>query len=335
MCVYNITYLDGDFGTSSDSSSDEDDDGSTDWTQIFHPPRATFTPPVEFIRPALKLTDQSTPLEIVKHFLTSPTLQRICIETNRYVDQAGPLTAFRGWRQLHEDELWRFLAVKIMMGINKKPSYKDYWTKNPLLHTPFFGSAMSRSRFEGILRAIHFSNNEDIRPGSKNRFFKLGDFMNNLFRDFRRAVSPGEYLTLDETLLLFKGRLSIRQYNPKKRARFGIKLFFLLDATTRFILAVLPYQGKATRILDPAWISDMGFGGAAVLTMLREYFFNNHRVVIDNYFLSPTLAQKLLEKDTFVLGTVKKNRKCMPKFSTKLKKGDVETRSNGRILIER
>jgi len=79
----------------------------------------------------------------------------------------------------------------------------------------------------------------------------------------------------------------------------------------------------------------MGFGGAAVLTMLDEYFFSGHRVIIDNWFMSPTLALNLLEKGTFVIGTVKKNRKRMPKFTTKLRKGQLEVCSNGRLLVER
>jgi len=135
-----------------------------------------------------------------------------------------------------------------MMGIIKKPSYRDYWRQDPKLETPFFRTVMSRFRFEAITRGLHFSNNEEIIFGSKDRFFKLGSFMEVLFRDFRRVVGPGEFLTLDESILLFKGRLGIKQYNPKKRARFGIKLFFLLDAATKYVLRVLPYQGKATKI---------------------------------------------------------------------------------------
>ena len=38
------------------------------------------------------------------------------------------------------------------------------------------------------------------------------------------VFSPGKDVSLDESLVLFKGRLSFQQYIRSKRARFGIKL---------------------------------------------------------------------------------------------------------------
>jgi len=159
--------------------------------------------------------------------------------------------------------------------------------------------------------------------------------MPELFANFKNAVNPGEFLSLDESLLSFKGRLSIKQYNPKKRARFGLKMFFLLDSVTDFALGILPYQGKATKILRPEWITEMGFGGAAVMTMLDQYTHRFHRVVVDNWFLSPTLATELKDLSTYVLGTVQKRRRNMPIMGGKLNLGEVEIRSNGEILVER
>jgi hypothetical protein len=153
--------------------------------------------------------------------------------------------------------------------------------------------------------------------------------------NFKNAIYTGEMLCIDETLLAFKGRLSFKQYNPMKRARFGIKMFLLCDCDLKFVLDVLPYQGKTTQISNRTWIANYGFGGAAVLTLLQDYLNVSHRVVMDNWFLSPMLARVLLGMKTYVLGTVRRNRKGMPIIRDKLPKGAVDTFCAGDILIER
>lgn len=191
------------------------------------------------------------------------------------------------------------------------------------------------SRFMAINQALHFVNNDDVLPTNTDRFIKLGNFMHAVTTNFESAIFPGEFLTIDETLLSFKGRLSFKQFNRTKRARFGIKQFVLCDAAKKFILKILPYQGKTTQIPTPSWITSLGFGGAAVLTLLEGYVFKFHRLTLDNWFMSPALGLKLKSLDTYLLGTVQKRRKLMPKMNTKLNKGQIETYASPDILVER
>jgi hypothetical protein len=151
----------------------------------------------------------------------------------------------------------------------------------------------------------------------------------------KTLVNPGRDLTIDESLLAFKGRLGIKQYCPLKRARFGIKIFFLADAKSGYIYDALPYQGKGTTMSNSSWIAEYGFGGAAVLTLLNPFLQKWHRVTIDNFFVSLKLAHKLLNCRTHLLGTVKVTRKGIPKMGKKLKKGEVEVYSDGNVLLER
>lgn len=123
-----------------------------------------------------------------------------------------------------------------------------------------------------------------------------------------------------------------------KRARFGVKLFKLADYATKLIVDILHYQVASTKMKYGHLKKELGFGGAAVLSMLEPYFDKGHRVVVDNYFNSPKLARYLITKKTYVLGTVQKRRKGMPKnqrMSRKIKKGEVEVFSDGSILVER
>ncbi len=71
-------------------------------------------------------------------------------------------------------------------------------------------------------------------------------------------------------------------------------------------------------------------GGATVAVMLEPFFDKNHKIVTDNLFNSPTLSRMLLENGTFMIGTVQKRRKGMPKMAGKLPKGHVVTHTIAR-----
>ena len=149
-------------------------------------------------------------------------------------------------------------------------------------------------------------------------------------------VEPGEFLCIDESLMPYKGRLSFKQYVPSKRARFGVKFYVLVDCGTKAVLKMLPYLGKNT--VFTAERKEFGVGGAVVLSPLEPEFFGKyHRVVADNWFSTPHLVQKLLDQQTYYLGTVQK-RRCQDaklQLRGKLRKGGVQSVTNGAMLIER
>ena len=163
---------------------------------------------------------------------------------------------------------------------------------------------------------------------------KLGNFLPDLLQNFQKSISPGKFLAVDETLLKFKGRLNFRQYIPSKRARFGIKFFLISDCTTNFIINLIPYQGKNT-VISPTLVKEFGYGGAVVLSLMEPFLNTNRVIVIDNWFSSPNLVEELFNRDTGAIGTLRKNRKGVPKMTKKLKVGEVEVYSSNIMMIER
>lgn len=65
------------------------------------------------------------------------------------------------WHDTTSDEMYVFIAIHMLMARNKKLEISEYWSNNPLLHSPIFGKSMSRNRFQLLLRYIHFCNNEN------------------------------------------------------------------------------------------------------------------------------------------------------------------------------
>ena len=58
---------------------------------------------------------------------------------------------------------------------------------------------------------------------------------------------------------------------------------------------------------------------------------------VDNFYTSVPLSEELFSQKTLLCGTVRKNRKHLPKsvVSTKLKKGKYIGKQNGRIVVEK
>ena len=71
-------------------------------------------------------------------------------------------------------ELKQFLGLTLTTGLlDKRGSLADYWSKNPVLHTPFFGQTMSRNRYQNILKFLHFNNNETRPSDTTDKLYKL------------------------------------------------------------------------------------------------------------------------------------------------------------------
>ena len=94
---------------------------------------------------------------------------------------------------------------------------------------PHHYSARSvRDRFFLLLKFFHLANNEETVEA--DRLFKIREFVTMIREKCRLVYYPGENLCVDESLVLFKGRLSFKQYIRTKRARFGIKLYELCSS---------------------------------------------------------------------------------------------------------
>lgn len=206
-----------------------------------------------------------------------------------------------------------FLATSMLMARNKKLEINEYWSTDPLLMSPIFNKILSRDKYLLILRMLHFCNNENQISG--DRLFKLDVVLDEIRANFNAGMVPFQNLLIDESLVLWKERLSFKQFIKSKRHRFGIKLFVLCDVETDFILDII-YIGAETRLLQCD--KNIGISGAVVITLMAPYLKKGHNLYTDNWYTSPILCQHLLKKKkTTLTGTVRKNRGGMPDLKKK------------------
>ena len=199
-------------------------------------------------------------IDYLNLYLTDAVIDKLVTETNRYAEQylnahrnnLPPKSILHYWEETNADEMRCFLGVYILMGIIHKPRVWMYWSTDQFYSTPVFGQIMVRRRFQLLLRFFHFQNNEDptYNPQDplRDRLFKIREVMDMMKERFNTVYYPDEHITVDESLVLYKGRWLFKQYIKTKRDRFGIK-FYELASSDGTLLDFIIYQGNIQETL--------------------------------------------------------------------------------------
>lgn len=129
-------------------------------------------------------------------------------------------------------EITAVLGLLYMAGVQKSSHQivQDLWSTDGTA-PEYFRFVMSYRRFLLLLRALRFD--DDRTRHERKALDKLAP-IRKIFEHFvqrcKESYSIGEYSTVDEMLESFRGRCQFRQYMPKKPARYGIKIFSLVDS---------------------------------------------------------------------------------------------------------
>jgi len=142
-----------------------------------------------------------------------------------------------------------FIGINFVMGYNRLPSWKDYWSTSNDLGVKIISDAMSRKRFDDILCFLHINNNNAKTSDNKDKLFKLRPLIDSINIRFMELYKVTREVSVDESMVLFKGRSSIKQYNPMKPIKRGYKIWCLADQHG-YISKFSVYQGKEEVIDD-------------------------------------------------------------------------------------
>jgi hypothetical protein len=307
-----------------DAVSSDDSDGTVEyddsmyaWSkeEVMVRSRKTFTGTPGRIEP---IADIDTPLLYLNLFLTPDMKNNIVIETNRYAQQllaSGNLkrtSRMRKWVDITTDELMIYLAIIIYQGIVQKAEQDMYWTTKPLLETPYIRKLMSEKRFSVIEKCLHFIDNgnlPDAETAAERSFWKIKPFFDALINRFRTVYIPDQCIAVDESLMLWKGRLAMKQYIPMKRARFGLKSYELCESKTGYIWNSIVHIGTAMQLLESR---DGLKSSRIVLSLIHDLLGKGYCLFTDNWYSSPALFKELSDNQTDAVGTVRLNRQNMP-----------------------
>ena len=154
------------------------------------------------------------------------------------------IETFGKWTQVTVEELQAYMGFMILMGIVHLPSIYDYWKKDEVYHYSPVASRISRDRFFELHRYLHFANNSSLGLPGTPEYDKLGKIkpiIKKLSERFRSVY------TIDEAMIPFKGRSTLKQYMPLKPVRRG---WALADSLNGFVSEFDVYTGKKTNAVE-------------------------------------------------------------------------------------
>lgn len=289
------------------------------------------------------------PAEIFLEFWDAGIMGLIADETNKYArqyietytdpDLGTTMPKYLDkWEEVTIEVLYQYFAVMICMSFCLRSKIQEYW-EGGLMGMPMFRQMMTRDQFLLITKFLHFvSDRDSSERGYERKIGKIAPILDHCNRKFSALYIPEQHISLDESLLLWKGRLSWRQCIRSKAARFGIKSFDLCEATTGYLLKCKLYTGKETPMhLVPIH----GFANKTaqvVLELMEGYLDAGHVLVMDNWYNQLYLTRYLKSRGTDVLGTMSRTRKNVPQALKDLKqnqvaRGDWHARHCGDIAL--
>ena len=241
-------------------------------------------------------------------------------QSNAYAKMVMGPEKYDKWAKITVEELKAFLGFNILMGINHLPSIDDYWSRDPHLRYAPVADRISRDRFCEVSRYLHFVDNDTLVPRGEeghDRLGKVRPIIDHLSTKFAEVYQPHRDVAVDEAMIKFQGRSSLKQYMPLKPIKRGIKVWVAADSTNGYFSRFEVYTGKKDNTTEHS------LGARVVKTLTSKLKGKYHHVYFDNFFTRLNLLEDLEKDQIYACGTARKDRKGFPDL---LKKANLKNR---------
>ena len=246
-------------------------------------------------RPGITVPVPTTVLGFVQLFLTRELLEYFVDETNDYARYCHELhvTLSYKWHRCNMTDMAHYLGLLVFFGLLICGDVRQYWRRGFFMATPNVAGLMTRDAFLAMDRYFHVFNRRAIPRGNQDKLILVRPLMEYLQDRCRMLVVPSKNLSLDEGLLAYKGRLSIKVYNPKKPKKYGVKFFFVTESNTGYVLDFSIYSGVFSTLRD------------TVFQLVDRFRDKGYHLFMDNYYNSVALAQELYDARIHCSGTLR------------------------------
>ena len=207
-------------------------------------------------------------------------------------------------------ELKAFIRLLCLAGAHRanRQSLEELWeTEGDGVKR--FGLIMSIKRFKFLLRCMQFDHRDTrITKKAGNRLAPIREIFTLFVNNCQKNYSLGEFTTIDEMLVGFRGTCGFRQYIPSKPNKYSIKIYALVDAKTYYLHHLEMYARK-----QPDGPYSLSNKPADVVRRLTAPISGSGRnITVYNWFTDIDLVQELKEKKLSYVGTLKKNKRQLP-----------------------
>ena len=213
--------------------------------------------------------------------------------------------------EITQDLFDAFAGILMCSNFNPRKCERDYWSTSGLLHQKRVALVMSRYTFLMIKRKIKYSKEND--KDDTNKLWRVSTMCEIFKTNIQRFNYFSSNLSIDESMIKFKGRCRLRQFMKNKPIRFGMKLWSLCT-DYGYLLNFDIYCGKGSGETTEK-LSKCTLGTRVVMKLLNSFLLDTPRnkiedyhVVFDNFFTSPDLILGLKLSGLRATGTVRSNR---------------------------
>lgn len=261
------------------------------------------------------LPQMGQPIEFFKHLFGDDLIDVLVTQTNIYAYQSNCLF----WTPTTHQEMEAFIGLIIYMGLHPQHDVDRYLSSDPLFGVEPVAKVMTSKRYKKLLQNLHLNDNTLDPQGDK--LFKIRPMVTMLNERFSGQCTSSSSQSIDECMVKFKGKSSLKQYMPQKPIKRGYKVWARCDSATGYLYQFQVYTGRAE-------IGENVDGlGHRVVATLCENVPENTLVAFDNFFTGCEIMDYLYERKIFAVGTVRSNRKGLPEMikkggKTKLKKNE-------------
>lgn len=248
-----------------------------------------------------------SPTDVFLHIFPMDLIEYIAFQTNLYALQTSGGNE-NSFQRTSAEEIKVYLALNLLMGIKPLPSMRDYWSSRRELRDTFISSCMSRDRFIWLTRNIHLNDNSLQPKANEDNFdklYKIRPMLDKLSQTFVSSYKPSKHQAVDESMIKFKGRSSLRQYMPMKPIKRGYKVWIRADKSG-YVCKFQIYTGK---VLDA---TEKNLGARVVKDLTQDLIGHGHYLYFDNFFNSVDLQRYLQNNFIYACGTARKGRKDTP-----------------------
>ena len=178
-----------------------------------------------------------------------------------------------------------------------------------------------------ISRYLHFADNDHLLPQSDPNFDKLGKIrpIVDFFKSkFQRLYKPTRHNAVDEAMIHFKGRSSLKQYMPKKPIKRGIKVWVRADSANGYFCDFDVYTGASAS-------PEKGLGATVLKRLTASLESKHYHVFCDNYFTGIDFISDLLEDGIYACGTLRSNHVHFPQELKPLTKKGLKRRGDSAV----
>ena len=184
---------------------------------------------------------------------------------------------------------------------------------------------MLLDRFLEIFYNLRLANNS-LKPKRESKdyskIYKVKNCTEILGRNFQNNGNFSRCGTIDESMIKFKGRSSIKQYLPLKPIKRGYKVWCLCDPITGYLFNYQIYFGK-----EETSGKEIPLGERVVFDLISGHNFQGKHLYFDNFFTSLRLLENLKLQNIKTCGSIRPDRAGIPSDFAKnrMQRGDCKS----------